>query len=312
MNIVFMGSGRFGIPVLELLCNSSKHRVIGVITAPDKPAGRGQELKPTPVKEAASAKNLHLLQPRDVNAYEFIRELNALSPDVLVVAAYGQKLTTDILSLPRYYAVNVHPSLLPKYRGASPVVQTIINGDPYCGVSIIRVTERVDGGPILGQVRIPTPPDVTAGELEEQLAKIGGELLLEVLDKVEAGTCLEVPQNDKEATWARRFQKEDARVDWRKTPKQIADFVRAMAPSPGAFTSINNARVKIWKVKPIDLPNAGNFPHGVIADIHREAFFVSCTGGAVAVLEVQPESRDRMPVSQWLNSRPIKVGDVCR
>ena len=206
MNIVFFGTSGFAVPSLEKLLASS-HRVLAAVTQPDRPAGRGQQMTASPIKEVALAKELHLYQPENCNEYEFLRELRALSPDVIVVVAYGQKLGNDILQMPRYYCLNIHPSLLPKYRGPEPVARAILNGDSHAGVCIVKVVEKMDSGPILGVARVPIPPEVSTPEMEDQLSMVGADLLVDVLDLVQERKAVEVPQDERESSYAKKFAK---------------------------------------------------------------------------------------------------------
>lgn len=308
MNIVFFGTSLFGIPALERLTQSG-HRLQAVVTQPDRPRGRGQEIQPTPIKEAAVAKGIYLYQPEDCNEYSFIRELRALSPDVIVVVAYGQKLGDDILTLPRFYTVNIHPSLLPKYRGPAPVARALLNGDAQTGVSIIKVVQKMDAGPILGVRPVPVPPEATTPEMEDQLSKVGADLLIEVIDRIQKREVVEKPQIEREATYARKFEKKDGRIDWRKPALKIANFVRALQPFPGAFTFFNRTRVSLFKVKPERAPQRPNERPGLVTNLTADSFSVTCTDGVVKVLELQPESKRRMTAAEFLNGFPLKPGD---
>lgn len=307
MNLVFMGTSAFAVPALEKLVASS-HRVMSVVTQPDRPRGRGLEVQPSPVKEAALAKGLHLMQPEDVNAYESMRELRALSPDAIVVAAYGQKLGNELLSLARRYVVNIHPSLLPRYRGPAPVARAILDGETATGVSIIKLVEKMDAGPILGVTRCEIPPEATTPEVEARLSQVGADLLLEVLDDIQRDAVVELPQDEREATYARKFEKGDGRIDWRKQGFKIHNFVRALQPFPCAFTFINRMRVLIYKVQPI----RGRTPQrpGAVTAADKDALRVACGDGEVALLELQPEARKRMTVAEFLNGHKVNVGDV--
>ena len=242
MNIVFFGTSGFAVPALEKLL-ASNHRVMAAVTQPDRPAGRGQELHQSPVKEIALAKGLHLFQPENCNEYEFLRELRALSPDVIVVVAYGQKLGNDILQMARFYVLNIHPSLLPKHRGPEPVARALLNGDAFTGVCIVKVVEKMDAGPVLGITRVPVPPEATTPEMEEQLSQVGDR------------RQIEIPQDEREASYAKKFEKNDGRIDWRKPASKIQNFVRALIPYPCAFTFLGGKqRVVIHKVKGIRYP----------------------------------------------------------
>jgi methionyl-tRNA formyltransferase len=308
MNLVFMGTSEFAVPALEKL-SASPHRVMAVVTQPDRPQGRGLEVRSSPVKQAAVAKAMHLFQPENVNDYEFLRELRALSPDVIVVVAYGQKLSNDILSLPRWYCVNIHPSLLPRFRGPEPVARAILRGETVGGVCIVKVVEKMDAGPILGVTRVPIPPDATTVEFEAQLAGVGADLLAEVLDAVAAQTVIELPQNERDASYAPKFEKNDGRIDWRKPAPRVKDFVRALQPFPVAFTFHNRARLAVWKVEALRGPRSNARP-GVISAVEKDRVRVACGEGEVALLEVQPENKKRMSAAEWINGFQPKGGEA--
>jgi len=307
MNLVFMGTAPFAVPALEKLVGSG-HRIMSVVTQPDRPRGRGLEVLPSAVKEAAVAGGLHLMQPEDVNAYESMRELRALSPDCIVVVAYGQKLGNELLALARRYCVNIHPSLLPRYRGPAPVARTILNGETVTGVCVIKVVEKMDAGPILGVTRVPIPPDATTPDMEAQLSQAGADLLVEVLDGIQKGAIVELAQDERDATYARKFEKGDGRIDWRKPGQKIHNFVRALQPFPGAFTFVSRQRVTIWKVqaikgKPSQRP-------GCVSAVDKDALRIACADGEVAIVELQPESKKRMTAQEYLNGAKVAVGDA--
>ena len=304
-----MGTSEFAVPALEKLAASTTHRLMAVVTQPDRPSGRGQEVRSSPVKTAADAKSLHLFQPENVNDYEFLRELRALSPDVIVVVAYGQKLSNDILSLPRWYCVNIHPSLLPRFRGPEPVARAILRGETMSGVCIVKVVEKMDAGPILGVTQVPIPPDATTPDFEAKLAPIGADLLMEVLDSVASQTVIELPQNERDASYAPRFEKNDGRIDWRKPAARVKDFIRALQPFPIAFTFHNRARLAVWKAEAVRGPRSNQRP-GTISAVEKDRVRVACGEGEVALLEVQPENRKRMSAAEWINGAQPKAGEA--
>ncbi len=308
MNIVFIGTSKFAVPALEKLV-ASPHKVLAVATQPDRPKGRGQEMKPTPVKEVAAAKGAFLYQPEEINDYEFVRELRALSPDVIVVVAYGQKLGQEILEMPRFYCLNIHPSLLPKYRGAAPVARAILNGDTYTGVCVVQVTEKMDAGPILGVTRVEVPFDASTPDLEAKLADIGGDLLLEVLQSIQDRRHIELPQDDREATFARKFEKNDGKIDWRKPALKIHNFVRALQPFPCAFTSLNKTRITLYRVKPQRLPQRPSQRAGAVLSADKDGIKVACSDGEITILELQPENKRRMTAEEFVNGYKPKPGD---
>src|SRR6185295_14984165 len=293
MNIVFFGTSGFAVPALEKLL-ASNHRVMAAVTQPDRPAGRGQELHQSPVKEVALAKGLHLFQPENCNEYEFLRELRALSPDVIVVVAYGQKLGNDILGMPRFYVLNIHPSLLPKYRGPEPVARAILNGDPFAGVCIVKVVEKMDAGPILGITRVAVPPESTTPEMEDQLAQVGADLLVDVITQVAD---------------RKKFEKNDGRIDWRKPAAKIQNFVRALIPYPCAFTFLGGKqRVVIHKVKGTRYPSKPDHRPGSILSVDKDSFKVACADGDMTILELQPENKRRMSAAEFVNGYQPKPG----
>jgi methionyl-tRNA formyltransferase len=308
MNIVFFGTSGFAVPALERLLASS-HRVMAVVTQPDRPAGRGQELHQSPVKEIALTKDLHLFQPENCNEYEFLRELRALSPDVIVVVAYGQKLGNDILGMPRFYVLNIHPSLLPKYRGPEPVARALLNGDAFAGVCIVKVVEKMDAGPILGIARVPVPAETTTPEMEDQLSQVGADLLVDVITQIGDRKQIEIPQDEREATYAKKFEKNDGRIDWRKPAAKIQNFVRALIPYPCAFTFLaGKQRVVIHKVKGTRYPQKPDHRPGSIVSVDKESFKVACADGDLTILELQPENKRRMTAAEFINGYQPKPG----
>ena len=290
MNIVFMGTAKFGIPALEKLLESD-HRVVAVVTQPDRKRGRGLQVQPTPIKELAAEKGLHIFDPEDVNEHEFIREFRALSPDVIVVVAYGQKLGNDILTLPRFYPINIHPSLLPKYRGPAPVARAILNGEKWSGVSIIKVIAKMDAGPILGIARHEIPADATTPEVEEELSRVGADLLLEVLGKLADRSVVEVPQKEKEATYARKFEKRHGKIDWRKPAHRIVNFIRALQPFPVAFAFHRRTRLRLFKTRGERLRQRPRERPGTVVNVTDDSFQISCGDGVVTTVGTLPASQ---------------------
>lgn len=309
MNVAFLGSGTFAVPILERLVDSG-FRVVGVVTAPDRPSGRGLQPTPTPVKTAAQARSLHVFEPANVNSFEFIRELNALSPDVIVCADYGQILGRDLLMLPRYYCVNVHPSLLPRHRGPNPIREALLCGDEYTGVTVIRMTERVDSGPVLGMVREPIPPNATAGDMERILSGIGADLLVSVLRKIEQGTVTELPQDERDATQTRKLRAGDNRINWKFPAARVAAMIRAMQPKPGAYTHLGQERIKIFRARPIPLQNIPRLRPGLVVEAASDGIYVMCADGVVAIEELQAAGGRVMSAADYVNGNRIHIGDA--
>lgn len=308
MNIVFFGTSGFAVPALEKLL-ASTHRVMAAVTQPDRPAGRGQELHQSPVKEVALSKGVHLFQPENCNEYEFLRELRALSPDVIVVVAYGQKLGNDVLQMPRFYCLNIHPSLLPKYRGPEPVARAILNGDAFTGVCIVKVVEKMDAGPVLGIARVGVQAESTTPEMEEQLSVVGAELLVDVITQIGERRQVEIPQDEREASYAKKFEKNDGRIDWRKPAAKIQNFVRALIPYPCAFTFLGGKqRIVIHRVRGSRYPQKPEHRPGSILSVDKDSFRVACADGDLTILELQPENKRRMTAAEFINGYQPKAG----
>jgi methionyl-tRNA formyltransferase len=310
VNLVFMGSGRFAIPILDVLAAAPEHKVLAVVSQPDRPRGRGLQTSATPVAEHAEAKGLFLYEPEDVGAYEFVREMRALSPELIVVAAYGQFLTRDILSLPKWGCVNVHASLLPRWRGPAPVARAILQGDRRTGVTVHKLVEKMDAGDILAQREEEIRPTDTTPELEERLAAAAGPLVLQVLKEFAEGTVRPRRQDEHKATHARKFDKQEGEIRWGRSARQIGDMVRAMQPYPGAFTFYAGQRLVIFEARPAEggARAAGAEP-GTISAADAEGIRVRCGEGELVVTSLQPENRRRMSAQEFLAGHTVSAGE---
>jgi methionyl-tRNA formyltransferase len=297
MRILFMGSGSFAIPSLEALL-AAGHEVVGVVTQPDKEKGRGRELAAPPVKPVALARGLTVLQPRRIKLPEAQDELRPLAPDFSVVVAYGQILPRTVIDIPRHGTVNVHGSLLPKYRGAAPVQWAIVNGEAETGVTTMMIDEGLDTGPMLLARSTPIGPADTSPELEARLSHIGAELLLETIDGLVHGTVVPQPQDHARATLAPIIEKEQGRIDWSASASAIDCRVRGFFPWPGTTTTFSGRPLKLLRVAP--LPDRADAAPGTIVAVDRDGLVVACGDGTrLRVLEVQPESRKAMPASAF-------------
>jgi methionyl-tRNA formyltransferase len=307
LRTVFMGSPDFAVPSLEALCASEE--VVAVVTQPDKPKGRGRALAPPPVKESAVAHGVRVLQPDRIrgDAGAAARaELLALAPDLIVVAAYGKILPTAVLDIPPYGCVNVHASLLPRYRGAAPIQWAIIRGETESGVTIMRMDEGMDTGPMLLRGAVPITPEETAGSLEAKLAPLGARLLLETLDRLKQGPLEAEPQDHARATLAPRLAKDDGRVDFAQPAERVRDLVRGVDPWPGAFTSLAGERLLLFMPK---LVSGGGVP-GTVLGADRDGLIVACGTGAVAFRELQLAGRKRLPAQALLAGRAVPPGTL--
>ena len=306
MRLVFMGTPDFAAASLEALLKSD-NSVVGVVTQPDRPKGRGQILTPSPVKLLAQRKQIPLLQPLKMKGPEFLQALAGWKPDLIVVAAFGRILPPVILSLPPRGCINVHGSLLPKYRGAGPIQWAIINGERETGITTMLMDEGMDTGAMLLQEAIPITAEDTAGTLSPRLAELGGRLLVETIARLKADTLMPRPQDSSRATLAPLLKKEDGVIDWALPASALANRVRGLFPWPGAYTTVAGGdRWTVWRA--LALPGPVTMPPGVVVAITNEAIHVATGEGVLVVLELQPANSRRMAVSQYLAGHPIAVG----
>lgn len=309
MRIVFMGTPDFAVGSLQALCESGKHEILAVVTQPDRPKGRGNKLLQTPVKEYALAQGLTVYQPQKVKTPEFVELLHELQPELIVVAAFGQFLSKEILELPKYGCINVHASLLPKYRGAAPIQYAIIKGEKESGVTIMQMDIGMDTGAMLDKVVVPIAENTTMGELHDALREQGAALLLQVIDKIAAGTAVAEPQDNEQATYATLLDRSMEHIDWSKTAQEVHNLIRGFNPAPSTFTKLPNGKsLKIWGSKMTDKNSAA--AAGTVIETGKHSFFVACGEGVLEITEVQPESKKRMPAQVFLNGRGVQEGDL--
>ena len=309
MRIVFMGTPDFAVGSLQALCESGKHEILAVVTQPDRPKGRGNKLLQTPVKEYALEQGLTVCQPQKVKTPEFVELLHELQPELIVVAAFGQFLSKEILELPKYGCINVHASLLPKYRGAAPIQYAIIKGEKESGVTIMQMDIGMDTGAMLDKVVVPIEENTTMGELHDALREQGATLLLEVIDKLAAGTAVAEPQDNEQATYATLLDRSMEHIDWSKTAQDVHNLIRGFNPAPSTFTKLPNGKsLKIWGSKITDKSSAA--AAGTVIETGKHSFFVACGEGVLEITEVQPESKKRMPAQVFLNGRGVQEGDL--
>lgn len=309
MRIVFMGTPDFAVGSLQALCESGKHEILAVVTQPDRPKGRGNKLLQTPVKEYALEQGLTVYQPQKVKTPEFVELLHELQPELIVVAAFGQFLSKEILELPQYGCINVHASLLPKYRGAAPIQYAIIKGEKESGVTIMQMDIGMDTGAMLDKVVVPIAENTTMGELHDALREQGAALLLEVIDKIAAGTAVAEPQDNEQATYATLLDRSMEHIDWSKTAQEVHNLIRGFNPAPSTFTKLPNGKsLKIWGSKMTDKSSAA--AAGTVIETGKHSFFVACGEGVLEITEVQPESKKRMPAQVFLNGRGVQEGDL--
>jgi methionyl-tRNA formyltransferase len=304
LKILFMGTPEFALVSLKKLCESEGN-VCALVCQPDKPKGRGQKLMPCPSKKWAEENKIVVMQPDRCKDCGFVEEVKKIAPDLIVVASFGQILPRDLLEVPKFGSINVHSSLLPKYRGASPITYAILNGDQETGVTVMQIVEKLDAGPILLQRALPIEPDDTAGTLHDKIAKLGAELLKEAIDLIKAGKIKPVPQDDSQAVYAPMLKKEQGRIDWKEPAEIIGRKIRAFNPWPGAFLGEGVNLIKIWKAS----PSSGKGAPGEILEAHNKWIEVACGIGSLRILELQPASKKIMSPEAFLAGRKIQVGE---
>lgn len=306
MKIVFMGTPDFAVETLRALLESPKHTVAAVVTQPDKPKGRGHMMQFPPVKELALSYQVPVYQPVKVRTAEFVEILKEIDPDVMVVVAFGQILSKEILEIPKYGCLNVHASLLPKYRGSSPIQWAIINGEKETGVTIMRLDTGVDTGDMIKKAVMPIEAKETGESLFTKLSRLGGPMMLEVLEELENGTAVFEKQDDTLSSHTKKLDKEIGRINWNESAEKIECFVRGLNSWPSAYTTIDGKTLKIWEAEVEESEYAGKC--GMVVKVEKDCFLVKTGQGALAILEVQLEGKKRMKADAFLRGYTIMVG----
>ena len=308
-----MGTPEIAATVLKSVL-ASRHEVVAVVTQPDKPKGRGHEMAFPPVKEVALEAGIPVLQPQRAKDEAFIEELRTLNPDIILVAAYGKLLSAAILDMPKFGCINVHASLLPKYRGASPIQWAVLNGDEKSGVTIMHMAETMDTGDIIMTEEVVLAEDETAGSLHDKLAAIGGPLLITAMDALETGRAPRIRQNEEEATHVKMLDKTMGNLDFSKPAQQLERWIRGLNPWPTAYTKLNGKMCKLWKAEVIPTEELGKETRGtepgtVIATA-KDSFDVFTGDGALRVKELQIEGKRKMTAEEFLRGFSLETGTV--
>lgn len=317
MRVVFMGTPDFAVPTLQHLVNS-EYSVVGVVCQPDRPSGRGKKILFGPVKTLALAQNIPVFQPEKMKAPEFLETLRLWNPDVIVVAAFGRILPQVVLDLPPKGCLNVHGSILPKYRGAAPIQWAVINGESETGVTIMVMDAGLDTGAILEQAVIPISAEDTAGDVAGRMAEVGGGLLVATLKKWLAGAISPQEQNESQATLAPILKKEDGLLDWNQSAITLANRIRGLSPWPGGYTFVEGERWGIWNVQ-VDEQGGGSVlssdihhdAPGTIVRVSKHVIYVQTGDGVLGLVEIQPANKKRMAVTQFMAGHHIEVGMQC-
>lgn len=297
MRVVFMGTPDFSVPALENI--AKRYEVVAVVTQQDRPKGRGHKMQYTPVKEKAIELEIPVYQPKRVKDPEFVDILKTLKPDVIVVIAFGQILSKEILELPKYGCINVHASLLPKYRGAAPIQWAVINGDKKSGVTTMYMAEGLDTGDIIDTSEIVLDEKETGGSLFDKLADLGGQLILNTLDKLETGTATRTRQDDARSTYAGKITKELGKIDFTKSAVEIERLIRGLNPWPSAFTYMDDKMLKIWNADVLE--ETVEEEPGTITEVNKKFIKVATGEGYLLLKEIQLEGKKRMDVTSFLN-----------
>ena len=308
MKILFMGTPDFAKESLEAVYNAG-YEILGVVTNPDRPKGRGMKLVASPVKEFAISREMKVYQPEKVrNNVEFLEEMKSLEPDVICVVAYGKILPQEILDIPRLGCINVHGSLLPKYRGAAPIQWAVLNGDKTTGITTMYMDIGMDTGDMILKEEVEIGPDETTGELWNRLSKVGGQLLVKTLEQIENGTAPRILQSD-DFSMAPMLDKEMSKIDWEnKTASEIKNLVRGLDPIMGTYSFLDGKKIKIWKVDVLSEDNSNVENGTVIKADSKDGLYIKAKDGIIKVLEIQGENAKRMSAQDFLRGNSIVVG----
>ena len=307
--IIFMGTPEFAVPSLKALIES-KYNVIAVITQPDRPKGRGRKLFASPVKQIALDYGIEVLQPERVSTPEFCSEIHRRGPDLVIVTAFGQILKKEFLDIPQWGVINIHASLLPKYRGAAPIHCAILNDEDKTGLTAMKMDTGLDTGPILLQEELSIAPDETAGQLHDRLADLSGRFMIQCMNALEDDRLVETPQDEKSATYASKIDKQMSRVNWDQSAEQISAFIRALDPWPGAFTTCKNKKIKLFSSQVKDEDSDGGGIPGRVKGVTEGSLKVEAGRGIVQIRELQAPGKKRLPAEDFLRGFPIKEKTV--
>ena len=305
MKIAFMGTPDFSVECLKALA-ASKHEIVGVFCQPDKPVGRKQELKMPDVKIEALKHNLPVFQPKTLKNGAGVEILKKINPELVIVVAYGKLLPPDFLAYPKYGCINIHASLLPKYRGASPIHHCVLNGETETGVTSMQMDAGLDTGDMLEKSQLTIGPDMTLEELHDALSLRGAELMKTTIEKILDGTVVRTKQDDSLSCYAKMIEKDTGAIDWSRTTAEIHNLVRALDSAPGAFTSLGEEKYKIWRTKPADLSADGKAP-GDILRADGKGLLVKTGDGVIEVLELQAPAKKRMKAADYLRGHALEL-----
>lgn len=307
MKMIFMGTPDFSVPALKALAEQG-HQVIAVVTQPDKPKGRGKAVQMTPVKEAALELNIPVYQPVKVREEGFLQQIEAMEPEVIVVAAFGQILPQRLLDIPKYGCINIHASLLPKYRGAAPIQWVIIDGEKETGITTMQMNAGLDTGDMLEKAVVPIDPEETGGSLHDKLSAAGGKLILSTLDKLEKGQLVPVPQTEENTCYAKMLDKALGKIDWNQDAQRIERLIRGLNPWPSAYTGLEGKTLKLWQAKVVEEDYPGQ--PGQVVKAGKNELLIKTGKGTLSVLSLQLEGKKRMDTGAFLRGYPVSEGTI--
>ena len=306
--LVFMGTPEFAIPTLNALIDHG-YEILTVVTQPDRPKGRGRKLAAPPVKELALAHRIEVLQPEKASGDQFCDLIRRMEPDLIIVVAFGQILKEDLLSVPKWGVINIHASLLPKYRGAAPIQWAILNNESRTGLTVMRMDEGLDTGPILFQEELPLLKDETAGQLHDRLALLAGVIIIKTLTDMANTYVKEVPQDDSLATYASKIERGDSLIDWNQPANKISCLIRALDPRPGAYTLLNGKEIKLFSPTVVDEGGLEGVP-GRVLTYMKEGIHVETGQGIIGIREIQYPGKQRLFVSDFLRGFSLSEGTI--
>lgn len=309
MRIVFMGTPDFAVPSLKMLVDEG-YEVVAAVTQPDKPKGRGNKMAAPAVKEFALTQGIEVLQPAKIKTQEFIEQIRALKPDLLITAAYGKILSKELLDVPVHGCINVHGSLLPAYRGAAPINWAVINGEKKTGITTMFTDVGLDTGDMLLKKELEIGSDMTVGELHDKMAALGAEVLRDTLIELKNGTLVRIPQEDAGSTYAPMMSKELGLVDWNKKAQEIHNLVMGTDPWPGAYTFLEGGRMRVWKTSLVSAKADSSRSNGEILKVNDEGILVKCSDENLLIIEVQFDSSKRMSVRDYIRGHQINTGEI--
>ncbi len=310
MRVIFMGTPDFAVPVLEAIIQAG-HTVIGVYTQPDKPKGRGKSMQYTPVKEKALEHQIPVYQPVRVREPEVIEEIRNLQPDIIIVVAFGQILPEELLAIPPYGCVNVHASLLPKYRGAAPIQRVIMDGEKESGVTTMYMAKGLDTGDMIEQLVVPIDAKETGGSYHDKLAEAGARLCISTMEKIEAGTAPRIPQDDSRSCYAHMLKKSMGELDFEQPAEGLERLVRGLNPWPSAYTQLQGKNLKIYEADVVEIPENQQREPGMITAVDKKSFTIQCNPGGLRVTQLQLEGKKRMNTDAFLLGFTVEEGMRC-